>query len=216
MWIDFHTHQLTNHHFALYNAKIPETPKGIAHSVGIHPWWIQPEALPQQYEWVTQHLHEATAIGECGLDKRGAVDFETQRMVARWHIEMAALHCKPVILHCVKAYNEMQQIIAEMRPGVPIMFHGFRGSLQLMDDLCRKGYFLGVGPIANQEAFRTMVQHMPLSNMTLETDDGAAPIEFVYQQVATIKEIAIEELVMAMKQNALSIFGAKFSDYDGS
>ncbi|MEN9639456.1 MAG: hypothetical protein RLZZ262_1324, partial [Bacteroidota bacterium] len=31
-----------------------------------------------------------------------------------------------------------------------------------------------------------------------------------------IKEIAIEELVMAMKQNALSIFGAKFSDYDGS
>lgn len=52
--------------------------------------------------------------------------------------------------------------------------------------------------------------------MTIETDDKNITIEAVYRQVAEIKGLSLDAIELAMKQNALSIFGAKFSVYDGS
>lgn len=163
MWIDFHTHALAKNSFALYNlpqrAESPTAP----FSVGIHPWWIEEGSIQLLQSWVVDRAPQATAIGECGLDKRIAMDFALQQEIAQWHLELAGRCALPVILHCVKAHNEMARLIDIVRPGVPIVFHGFRGSLHLVDELCQRGYYLGVGMGSDQAAFRTMVKHIPLN-----------------------------------------------------
>lgn len=216
MWIDFHTHTPAHHCFTLYNLPKQTAAPAAPYSIGIHPWWIAEAPVSHLQSWVMEHAQQATAIGECGLDKRIAMDLDRQRQIAQWHLELAGRTALPLILHCVKAHNELTRLIEEVQPGVPVVFHGFRGSVHLVDDLCRRGYYLGVGPVSDQAAFRSMVAHIPLERMTLETDDKGQTIDAVYRQVAEIKGLETDEILLAMKQNALSIFGAKFSAYDGS
>jgi hypothetical protein len=52
--------------------------------------------------------------------------------------------------------------------------------------------------------------------MTLETDDGQEDIAHIYANVAEMKRIPIEQLMIAMKQNALAIFGDKIKSVHGS
>lgn len=47
------------------------------------------------------------AIGECGLDKYSQVDFDIQKQYFIKQIELSELTHKPLIIHCVKAYNEL-------------------------------------------------------------------------------------------------------------
>lgn len=65
------------------------------------------------------------AIGECGLDKVCKTDFVLQQEVFAAHIILANKLKKPLVLHCVKAYDEIIKMLSLHKNLVHVIFHGF-------------------------------------------------------------------------------------------
>jgi TatD DNase family protein len=208
MWIDCHTHgAVAKNGFTLVNTVCLQSEFHSPSSLGIHPWWLGPYPEKQLIDWIETHLENphVLAIGECGLDRLHPVPLAEQMRIFEYHIEWAQSLNKPMILHCVRAFPEIIQLLKPVAR-VPIIFHGFRGSWQKAQDLIHRGYYLGIGP-PKTSSDRQLLQQLPLEQILLETDDSGVDIESVYNQVAMAKSISIEVLKKRLYTNACSIFG---------
>ena len=96
-------------------------------SVGIHPWYIEADRIKEQYELLESYLGLAQVrfLGEIGLDKIKGPDFKIQQEVFIKQIRLAERFKKPVIIHCVRAFNELLGIQKLIKPKVPMIIHGF-------------------------------------------------------------------------------------------
>jgi len=210
-YIDIHTHkkQSNENVFSLQNIspekfiQLPDSEKRYF-SVGIHPWYIN-ATVEEQINTLKQIAsHPAIlAIGETGLDKICEVDFDLQKEVFNAHISIAKAVKKPLIIHCVKAYNDVLQLLKETRTNVPILFHGFRGKPPLAKELTNTDYYLSFGRFFNEESLK----ETPFNRIFLETDDKEIEIEQVYKLVAEVKEVSVEELIEVIKGNFEECFG---------
>jgi len=213
-YIDIHTHQKGNSEnvFLLHDVSPEEFKRESAKtrhrfSVGIHPWYID-STVEEKIKILKQIAADSSvlAIGETGLDKRCNVNFDTQKEVFKSQISIAKEVGKPLIIHCVKAYNETQQMLGEMRLNVPVIFHGFRGKPQLAKELTKAGFYLSFGNLFNKESLKTA----PFDRIFLETDDKDVGIEEIYKLVAEVKEVSVERLVEIIGEN----FGKCFERND--
>ncbi len=86
------------------------------YSIGIHPWFIVEERLESDFEILESKLQEPSclAIGECGLDKRIEVPMELQQLVFEKQLLLAQKYQKPVVIHCVAAFQELIEIIEKI------------------------------------------------------------------------------------------------------
>jgi len=85
------------------------------------------------------------AIGETGLDRLKGPSFDVQIPVFKKHIELSENLGKPVIIHCVKAWEELIQIRRETKPTQSWIIHGYRGKPELTKRLIQEGFlFLSV------------------------------------------------------------------------
>ena len=144
--IDIHTHRKEPDAAALRSIRLgtDDVPSdGSSFSAGIHPWDSE-KADPQGLRQL--ETLPCAAIGEIGLDYAVSVDRTAQYA---WLVRQLEIACKrglPVILHCVKAYNEMLPIL---RPfDIPAVFHGFTGSEQLAGQVLKAGHYLSFGETA--------------------------------------------------------------------
>ena len=81
---------------------------GQAFSAGIHPWYIpaHPEETLKELDRLAASPF-CKAIGEAGLDKFVSTSLFLQRELFVRQAELAAAHRLPVIVHCVKAWDEL-------------------------------------------------------------------------------------------------------------
>lgn len=113
-------------------------------SFGIHPWDTEEAVDWEEFERFVAHP-AVVAVGECGLDRlRGAAP-EVQEQIFRHQIRLAEKYGKPMILHIVKAVDEMLRIRREERPAMPWILHGFRGNPQQARQLLGAGLSLSLG-----------------------------------------------------------------------
>src|SRR5690606_35849159 len=136
------------------------------------------------------------AIGECGLDKNIAVPFELQETFFKKQLDIAVAYSLPVILHCVRAHQEILKWTKSHISHLPIIMHGVNKKWTVMKDFVDKGYYLSFGPALlgdNPVLHETFIQ-TPLSQVFLETDDADCTIEKVYQKAAELKKNSFEEL----------------------
>ena len=97
---------------------------------------------------------QVVAIGECGLDRlRGAALEEQQRWFVR-QAELAESSGRPLIVHCVKAFDVLIQLHRCLSPRAQWVVHGFRGKPQLAQMLLRAGMHLSFGKNYNEESYR--------------------------------------------------------------
>ncbi|MEG1587447.1 MAG: TatD family hydrolase [Bacteroidales bacterium] len=173
-------------------------------SCGVHPWFINQDYLSQQIEQMSHliRLPECVAIGECGLDKLCSVPMELQEIVFRKMINLSEQAQKPMIIHCVKAYDRLLDIRQKTKPIQPWIIHGFRGNPVLAAQLIKKGLFLSFGKLFNSETVRSI----PTEYLFLETDDQSFPIYLLYQQVAELRNTSVEQLSEEINQLAKVIF----------
>jgi TatD DNase family protein len=77
-------------------------------SAGIHPCYIPSQNLEAQFMVLEKCLTnpKILAIGECGIDKLSPFPIEVQLPVFLKQIELASNCKKPLIIHCVKAYED--------------------------------------------------------------------------------------------------------------
>jgi TatD DNase family protein len=167
-------------------------------SSGIHPWHIN-ENTSHDLRLLEQIASEKQiiAIGETGLDKLAETDFSLQENIFIRHIQIAEKVNKPLVVHCVKAWNETIHILNKMKVKVPVIFHGFRSKPQLACELIESGYFLSFGNFFN----RNSLQVVPDERLFLETDDKNYSIQDIYRNIAEEKNISIEDLQKMIKDN---------------
>ena len=116
----------------------------------MHPWHIKSaeenNELLVQVEEALEFDH-VIFVGETGLDKRTSTNFEEQKRVFEAQAFMAEEYQKPLIIHCVKAYNEILEIHRKMNPKMVWIFHGYNGSVELTRQLAHENFLFSFGEI---------------------------------------------------------------------
>lgn len=178
--------------------------------MGLHPWKIAP------FHWendLSSLLHSCNspsvvAIGECGLDKMIVTELELQKAVFRKQIQLAASLQKPLIIHCVRAWEEVFSLLKQENFTRPVLFHGFNKSTELAQTLIDKGYYLSFGSTLKIPAKQALLREIPIERILLETDDAPISIEEVYDYAAKALQIDMNSLSLQLQKNAGAVFGA--------
>jgi TatD DNase family protein len=90
--------------------------------------------------------------------------------------------------------------------------HGFNKKQQLAEQLLKKGFYLSFGKhLLEKESLQSVFKNTPLNRIFLETDAASNSIESVYKKAASIKEISIESLILAIKNNFENVFKCNIS-----
>jgi TatD DNase family protein len=199
-FINLHTHRFTNNPKVLevtnqypleFDATIPK------YSIGIHPWHIKKENVEKELNIIHEklQLNECLALGECGLDKRIEIDFGFQEEVFKQQIELVQNINKPIILHCVSAYDEVIRIKKEMEIKNPMIIHGFSKNWPIAEMLLKNGFYISFGKylLRNPELESVFVK-VPNDKFLLETDMIEENIEEVYTFAAKFKKNSIEDI----------------------
>ena len=145
------------------------------------------------------------AIGEIGLDYLRP-DREAQLRIFEGQLRLAEAAGKPVVLHCVKAFEETMRLLKQFRLRA-VIFHGFIGSPEQAARAVAAGYYLSFGSRALRSP-RTVraLGSIPTQRLFLETDDTPATIESVYATAARLLGMPLDRLKETIYNNYLHIF----------
>jgi len=166
------------------------------YSIGIHPWYIVEDRIESDLQVIGNKLQEnnCLAIGECGLDKRVATSMTLQLMVFEKQLALAEKFQKPVILHCVAAFQELIAIKKKLKLTVPMIIHGFSKNIEVANQLVQNGFYLSFGKylLFNKE-LELVFNSIPNDRLFLETDTIEQDIREVYELAAKYKIIDLEK-----------------------
>lgn len=211
MYFDVHTHTCSADKkvSSILNRYPNSTDFSKPFSIGIHPWYLHKETIEIELLTVAEKLQHKNcfAIGECGLDKGIKVDFEIQKYVFKKQIQLSEKYQKPLIIHGVKAFQEILFFKKELNPKQTWILHGFNKSLQVAESLLKNGIILSIGAASiKNEKLQEVVSLLSLDKILVETDDSELRIQEVYQKIAIIKNIEVEELQQIIEHNFKRIF----------
>jgi len=183
------------------------------YSIGLHPWYIDIQNWKAQLSVLKeQSVHkQVVAIGECGLDKVCQTNMELQVDVFTAQVQWANNTRKPLIIHCVRAFDEVLNILDKEKNTVPVIFHGFNRNALLAAKIIEKGYYLSFGTQLQNESMQSVVRSIPFEKLFLETDAKELSIELVYTFAATALDMPVESLQNQLKKNTLTVFPSAFS-----
>lgn len=211
-YFNFHTHQFTNQPDILelvnqypkdFDAAIPY------YSIGIHPWYIDENRLETDLKIIEEKLQtkNCLAIGECGLDKRIEVPFDLQVSVFEKQLTLAEKYKKPVVIHCVAAYQEVIEIKKKMKISVPMIIHGFAKNNQIAQQLIKEGFYLSFGKyLLKNPDLKTVFENVPNNRFFLETDTIEETIKEVYKLASEYKQLNNKELQEVISSNVGEVF----------
>ena len=211
-FINLHTHKFSNLSDVIevvnqypweFDASIPN------YSIGIHPWYIDENRLESDLEIIKEklQLNECLALGECGLDKRIEIPLDLQISVFKKQLEIVRLTNKPIVLHCVAAYDEVIAIKKEMKIENPMIIHGFSKNELVAKSLLNNGFYLSFGKyLLRNPDLEKVFTFAPENQILLETDTIEESIYQVYEKAASIKGISVEEMKTIVFTNFSRIF----------
>lgn len=199
-FLDIHTHQSIQQNGVISIQSLSLTDDTISThiplSLGLHPWYAKLADLESQLSrlaTITQQ-DNVKLIGECGLDKLNGERLENQLLILIGQINLAEKLDKPLILHCVKCFDELIKLKQQYKVKVPMIIHGFNKSAELGRQMMDNGFYLSFGKaVLNRN--KGVVELIETSNhFFLETDDSGFAIEEIYAAVANLKKCSVDEL----------------------
>ncbi len=176
------------------------------YSVGLHPWHVK---LKEENNELLNMVEDALEfdhvcfIGECGLDKVISSDFEEQKRVFQAQAFMAEEFNKPLIIHCVKAYNEIIEFHKKLHPEMPWIMHGYNGSVEISQQLAERGILFSFGEVLFRKNSKAVAsfKYLPLEKIFFETDEYFGEVEDIYNKGAELKNISVEFMAKAVWNN---------------
>ena len=211
-YIDIHTHQIveSENSFQLYNHIVgqDEYYDSIICSAGIHPWYIteeNKELLLESLETLSTQTN-VLAIGECGLDKVCNTDWNLQVLVFEQQIQLANRIAKPLIIHCVRAYQEIFDILKNQKVAVPVLFHGFNKNKILAQSILKQDYYISLGTAILNGSQDELIKEIDLNKLFLETDNKSTNIVDIYSYFCNVRNISLEKLQEQLVKNLENVF----------
>ena len=211
-FINIHTHKISDTDVLILNVSdiVFLNPHQQYVSIGLHPWTIKKVDADKTLELIKERSKDinVVAIGECGLDKVIDVDIHLQKKLFKEQITIAEQVRKPIIIHCVKAFDELIRIKREMKITVPLIVHGYNNNIQIANELIRNGFYLSLGKALLKEESNAskVISIIPVEYLFLETDDSDFTIKEVYEAAARHLQRDVESLKEIIYNNYSRIF----------
>lgn len=220
MMFNFHTHLTTENLYGIYShrvgvgEKIPSSVKWFC--AGIHPWDVEKIDMNNALEELKSLLTDKSCVGlgEVGLDKVCGTNLEMQTTIFIRQLKLAEESEKKVlIIHQVKAADELIDIKKQQKKDFKWIIHGFNGNRQQIDQFLGQGFLLSVGGalLKPHTRIHQFLQHIPEESLFLETDDEPlACLVEVYQMAAKLRGVELNQLIATIeknKRNHLSLKG---------
>lgn len=202
---DIHTHgnaccglRLRSYSFtdADFDSRVSHMP----YSVGVHPWHADEKRAG---EWIALLASEpAAAIGEIGLDYACRTDRDIQRDVFVRQLDIARKRRLAVVLHVVRAFEPVMDILKGYDDLPSVVLHGFIGSPEQAAVAAGRGYFLSAGmrSFLSPRTVRALAGAAE-SSLLLETDERAEDISAVYARAAEALDLSLPELKRIVYEN---------------
>lgn len=208
------------------NARYPQ----IWPAFGLHPYWIA-EHSDDECETALDELAKYQAncrlLGEMGLDLRPHImkdSFARQMLAFESQLELASAVEKPVVLHLVQAFSEVQRVFLMFgAPAKKGFVHSFNGSVKEAEYYLEQGLMLSLGgpaARAGNQRLHQAIREIPLDSLLLETDCPDQPGDAyrgqlnppqslwqVAEAVAVIKGISAEQVMLVNSSNFSRLLG---------
>ena len=206
-YIDLHTHQQhpVDDAIIVYNRLLHEVTDipDLPFSAGLHPWYADQLSLEVLSMTLDQNASSPNliAFGETGLDKVCSIPLQIQLDVFELHLKKAVERRYPVILHCVKAWDELIEISSNYQT-IKIL-HGYNGSIELTKRLLQQEFLfsIGQGILIPTSKIHSAIQLIPCNSIFCETDNSAISIETIYQGVCTALQMKDGDLRSKIFEN---------------
>lgn len=177
-------------------------------SIGLHPWHIQGFSFSREKLKKLCRSQQIIGVGEIGLDRLCSSEFDLQVQLFIDQARVAEEAGLPVILHVVKAFDDLLRLKKLLKPRSTWIVHGFRGKAALTEQLLDAGLHISFGShlLGLGDGLRESLRIMPLDRLFLETDDADMPISDIYAAAAHLLETDLQELTYFVYQNFETVF----------
>jgi len=217
--IDIHTHGASSSPgifrvevLMAHEAVRPVEQRGIAYAAGIHPWHLNEADRSRLTEFMRSVAEHplVIAIGEAGFDRLRGPSMELQREVFDEQAEMAEKLGKPMVIHCVKAWDEFLSAHKRLKPTANWLIHGFRGKKELASQLLSRGFYLSIWfEFALRPESAGLIRFIPADRLFLETDGADTDIRDIYRKAAADLGVSTDELKITMYNNYKKFLGVR-------
>ncbi|MCC8089294.1 MAG: TatD family hydrolase [Rikenellaceae bacterium] len=211
-YIDIHTHNLQKEEdtlkiFSVLLNSDTIFPENILFSAGIHPWNAN-TAKEKDLNLLYSQNNNLVAVGETGLDFAiNNSDKDKQVYWLKKQLEIASELKLPVVIHCVKAYYKILEIL-DNYPLKSIIFHSFIGSKETASEIIKRGYLISVSDRSLRSPKTIdVLKSINLDSVLLESDESGN-IKDNYMKLSNIKNIYLSDLKKNIFENYLRIFNA--------
>ena len=210
---------------SLRSKELAQNFDNIFFSVGFHPHYAdsfhQDIILKLEKEGKSEKL---VAVGEIGLDYyKSKSSRDKQKEVFLEFISLAKRLDLPLIIHCRDSQDDVYNILKkELNDFSRVVFHCFSGPQDFLDKcLDLEAMFSFTANITYPKAtkLRELAKRIPLKKIMLETDapylapqkfrgqrNEPSYVHFVAQELATLKDLTVEEISNVTTENAISFF----------
>lgn len=200
-------------------------PDNTSMAIGLHPTEIGDdwEKIADDMERELQ-TGEYVAVGEVGMDLYWDATFRNaQKSAFARQLRMAEKNGLPVIIHCREALDETLEVIADVNPGIPLVFHSFTGGVEdvrKIRNVCDPMFGInGVVTFKNAQSLRDALPEIGLERILLETDSPyLAPVPHrgkrnessylpaICAKIAETLGVRMEDVELQTNANARLIF----------
>jgi TatD DNase family protein len=220
-FIDIHTHQVHKNSVVVQVLNLmPGDPVPVFtgrnfYSAGLHPWKLLSAEENNDRLLMLEdalELDQVIFVGECGLDKLSNTDYQEQIRVFKAQVFMAEEYQKPLIIHCVKSWNEVLEIYKTKHPSVPWIFHGFNGHPELIRQFSGDNIWFSFGEwlLKGHAKAIESLKILPLEKVFFETDVFDGSVGSIYEKAAEIMKISVESLKESIWENFNRIENVSF------
>ena len=212
LFLNFHAHQqLPAENEVVIQSKflqedfVAEPGDRIFYTSGLHPWHADLLSKEEIFNKIENLINKKLiiAIGETGLDKLKGADWDTQMNVFKTHIEIAEKYNLPLIVHSVRAHNDILKLKKESGSKVPWVMHYFNGSKEMALDLINHGFYLSVCHHINNDKSKLSEYfgQLAMNKIFLETDDFKIDIKELYSIASEKLGVSVVELKKQIMNN---------------
>ena len=139
------------------------------YSLQLHPWHLKSSDDIATFITKAKTLADdpyMAAIGECGLDALCDTPLVLQQKAFEAALTVADQLDKPVVIHCVRLWQEMLAMTRGHRS--EMIIHGFRKGPELAAQLVKAGFSISIGERYNPD----ILQVVPAERLYHETDES--------------------------------------------
>lgn len=222
--------------------------EGVYAAVGLHPSHTHIDNLNQDKDIEVEEVEvfdaekykkllenpKTVAIGEIGLEYGDNISQKAkdkQKEVLIEQIELAQQLGKPIVFHCLKAYDDLIELLEMFNfgcahcahscsPNLRGVMHCFVGRLSQAEKFVEIGFHIGLnGIITYARDYDKIIKKIPLEKILLETDcpylspvphrgerNEPLYVKYVAEKIAEIRGVSFEKVAEQTTKNARELF----------